>query len=59
MANANWNCVHLVAFEYEMTDVYTAFNGRVTFNDWNTAEPDLKQQIKSFVPSGPALTLPY
>ena len=45
------DCVHLVAFEYEMTDVYTAFNGRVTFGDWNTAEPDLKQQIKSFVPS--------
>ena len=42
-----------------MTDVYTAFNGRVTFGDWNTAEPDLKQQIKSFVRQwSTALTLP-
>ena len=43
--------IHLVKYQYDMTDVRTAFNGRVTFGDWDTAEPNYKKQLSSFAPS--------
>ena len=43
--------IHLVKYEFDMTDVRTAFNGRVTFGDWDTAEPNHKKELSSFAPS--------
>ena len=43
--------VHLVEYECDMTVVQTAFNGTVSFGQWNTGKPDKDEQLKSFTPS--------
>jgi DNA-directed RNA polymerase len=43
--------IHLVKYKYEMTDVRTAFNGRVTFGDWDTGKPDHKKEVNAFAPA--------
>lgn len=43
--------IHLVKYKQEMTDVYTTFNGKLSFGDWNKDNPWLEREQSSFVPS--------
>jgi|MDSW01.2.fsa_nt_gb DNA-directed RNA polymerase len=43
--------VHCVKFERPTTEVYTAFNGKVMFGDWDTKTPSYGEQLNSFAPS--------
>ncbi len=43
--------VHCIKHSIDVETVYLTHNGKISVGDFNTDKPDLKKQVKSFVPS--------
>ena len=43
--------IHLVKFKHESTEIYTSFNGKIIFSDYDKEKVNYTKEVSSFIPA--------